>query len=72
MSLPIVFKEWISQDVQLDDSFDRLHRKHMASFLLVVLIPILGKQYVGNPIQCMTPTTFSGEQVQSHGRGDQV
>ena len=47
----------------LDDAYDRLHRKDMATLLLLFLLPILGQQYVGEPIQCMAPTAFSDAQV---------
>jgi len=35
----------------------------MATLLLLFLLPILGQQYVGEPIQCMAPTAFSDAQV---------
>lgn len=62
-----ILHEWmlglVYQDIKIDDAYDRLNRKDMASLLLLLLLPIIGQQYVGEPIQCMAPTAFSDAQV---------
>ena len=42
-----------------DDFTDRQSRRHMVSLLLLFALVITAKQYVGDPIQCWCPATFT-------------
>ena len=51
MSFLMQFKDWVSQSVGIDDACDRLNRKYTSLMLLICVVPLFGKQYIGEPIE---------------------
>ena len=45
------------------DFIDKLHSQFTVTFLVVILVLIVAKQYEGNYIACWLPTQFSESQV---------
>lgn len=43
-----------------DDLIDRLHHRYTVSFLVVFAVLVSTTQYVGSPIHCWCPATFTG------------
>jgi len=62
MSYILDFKEWVGQDDGIDDSLDRLNRKYTVIILLLVMMPVCTKQFLGQPIRCFSPQYFSDAQ----------
>lgn len=44
-----------------DDSVDRLNHRYTFALVMVFLVLVAGKQYVGQPIECWVPKEFSGD-----------
>ncbi|CAF1504642.1 unnamed protein product, partial [Didymodactylos carnosus] len=44
-----------------DDAYDRFSRRWTILLLAVCIIAVSAKQFVGDPIKCLTPTYFEGE-----------
>ncbi|KFM69751.1 Innexin unc-9, partial [Stegodyphus mimosarum] len=49
--------------VPIDDGIDKLNRKYTLLIFLFLALPIFTKQYIGDPIECFTPTYFSESQA---------
>ncbi|XP_022239541.1 innexin unc-9-like [Limulus polyphemus] len=49
--------------VPIDDGVDKLNRKYTLLVFLFLALPIFTKQYIGDPIQCFTPTYFTDAQA---------
>jgi len=62
MSFLLDFSSTFFEDLNCDDSADKVNRQVLTG-LMVFLTAFLGlKQFVGDPIQCFTPQYFSGGQ----------
>lgn len=48
--------------VPIDDGIDKLNRKYTLLIFLFLALPIFTKQYIGDPIECFTPTYFTESQ----------
>ncbi|KAK2720354.1 innexin unc-9-like [Artemia franciscana] len=46
----------------IDDVVDKLNRKYTIVVLMVLTVPIFTKQFVGEPIECFSPTFFTEAQ----------
>lgn len=46
-----------------DDSVDKLHRKYTILVLLFLSLPLVTRQFAGDPIECFTPTYFTDAQT---------
>ena len=49
--------------VPVDDGVDKLNRKYTLLVFLFLALPIFTKQYIGDPIECFTPTYFTEPQA---------
>ncbi|XP_022256042.1 innexin unc-9-like [Limulus polyphemus] len=49
--------------VPIDDGIDKLNRKYTLLVFLFLALPIFTKQYIGDPIQCFSPTYFTDAQA---------
>ncbi|XP_076365852.1 innexin unc-9-like [Tachypleus tridentatus] len=49
--------------VPIDDGVDKLNRKYTLIVFLFLALPIFTKQYIGEPIECFTPTYFTDAQA---------
>ncbi|XP_076318046.1 innexin unc-9-like [Tachypleus tridentatus] len=49
--------------VPIDDGIDKLNRKYTSIVFLFLALPIFTKQYIGEPIECFTPTYFTDAQA---------
>lgn len=49
--------------VPIDDGVDKLNRKYTLVMFLFLALPIFTKQYIGDPIECFTPTYFTDAQA---------
>lgn len=47
----------------VDDGVDKLNRKYTLLVFLFLALPIFTKQYIGDPIECFTPTYFTEPQA---------
>lgn len=47
----------------MDDGVDKLNRKYTLLVFLFLALPIFTKQYIGDPIECFTPTYFTEPQA---------
>lgn len=65
MHVPIVrFHDLIGGiHVPVDDGVDKLNRKYTLLVFLFLALPIFTKQYIGDPIECFTPTYFTEPQA---------
>ncbi|XP_023229449.1 innexin unc-9-like [Centruroides sculpturatus] len=49
--------------IPIDDGIDKLNRKYTLLVFLFLALPIFTKQYIGDPIECFTPTYFTEPQA---------
>lgn len=49
--------------VPIDDGVDKLNRKYTLVVFLFLALPIFTRQYIGDPIECFTPTYFTDAQA---------
>ncbi|KAI2804290.1 hypothetical protein BLOT_003270, partial [Blomia tropicalis] len=64
IKLNITFHDLIGGiHVPVDDGVDKLNRKYTLLVFLFLALPIFTKQYIGDPIECFTPTYFTEPQA---------
>lgn len=64
MSLLLRFHELVGGfSIPIDDTLDKINRKYSIILMLFLALPILTKQFVGDPIECFTPTYFTEAQA---------
>lgn len=64
MSLLLRFHELIGGfSIPIDDTLDKINRKYSIILMLSLALPIITKQFVGDPIECFTPTYFTEAQT---------
>lgn len=67
--IPYTLVNWRFHDliggihVPVDDGVDKLNRKYTLLVFLFLALPIFTKQYIGDPIECFTPTYFTEPQA---------
>jgi len=49
--------------IPTDDGVDKINRKYTLLVFLFLALPIFTKQYIGDPIECFTPTYFTEPQA---------
>jgi len=65
MSFVLGFKEWLGNNVWIDDGSDRLNRKYMVTLIIILMVVVMTGQFIrGDQIQCFTPVYFTGAQVE--------
>lgn len=64
MSFLLHFSNYlIGGNVPIDDSIDKLNRKYAILILICLSLPLVTKQFAGEPIECFTPTYFTEPQA---------
>lgn len=65
MSFVLGFKEWLGNNVWIDDGSDRVNRKYMVTLIIILMVVVMTGQFIrGDQIQCFTPVYFTGAQVE--------
>lgn len=65
MSFVLGFKEWLGNNVWIDDGSDRMNRKYMVTLIIILMVVVMTGQFIrGDQIQCFTPVYFTGAQVE--------
>jgi len=65
MSFVLGFKEWLGNNVWIDDASDRINRKYMVTLIIILMVVVMTGQFIrGDQIQCFTPVYFTGAQVE--------
>lgn len=65
MSFVLGFKEWLGNNVWIDDGSDRINRKYMVTLIIILMVVVMTGQFIrGDQIQCFTPVYFTGAQVE--------
>ncbi|CAM1293316.1 Uncharacterised protein g702 [Pycnogonum litorale] len=63
MSLLLRFHELVGGfSIPIDDTLDKINRKYSIILMLFLALPIITKQFVGDPIECFTPTYYTEAQ----------
>ncbi|XP_069976350.1 innexin unc-9 isoform X2 [Penaeus vannamei] len=64
MSFLLHFSNYlIGGNVPIDDGVDKLNRKYTILILICLSLPLVTKQFAGDPIECFTPTYFTEPQA---------
>lgn len=65
MSFVLGFKDWLGNNVWIDDGSDRINRKYMVTLIIILMVVVMTGQFIrGDQIQCFTPVYFTGAQVE--------
>ncbi|XP_018025213.1 innexin unc-9 isoform X2 [Hyalella azteca] len=64
MSFLLHFSSYlVGGNVPIDDGVDKLNRKYTILILVSLSLPLVTKQFAGDPIECFTPTYFTEPQA---------